>query len=71
MPFRITITEDAERQLLSLTAREQRILEAAIASRLQHEPTKPTRAIRRLRPNPFARFELRVADLRALYNVEA
>ncbi len=47
MPFKITITEDADRQLRSLPAREQRILEAAIQSRLEHEPTKPSRAIKR------------------------
>jgi mRNA-degrading endonuclease RelE of RelBE toxin-antitoxin system len=70
MPFRITITEDAERQLRSLPARDQRILEAAILSRLEHQPTTPTNAIKRLRPNPLAEFELRAGDLRALYNVE-
>jgi mRNA-degrading endonuclease RelE of RelBE toxin-antitoxin system len=70
MPFKIAITEDAERQLRSLPVREQRILEAAIQSRLEHQPTTPTKAIKRLRPNPFADFELRAGDLRALYNVE-
>jgi len=40
MPFKITITEDADRQFVSLPVREQRILEAAIQSRLEHEPTK-------------------------------
>ena len=70
MPFTITITDDADRQYRSLSAREQRILEAAIRSRLEHEPTKVTRAVKRLRPNPFAEFELRADDLRALYNVE-
>ena len=70
MPFKITITEDAERQFLSLPVRQQRILEAAIQSRLEHEPTKPTKAIKRLRPNLFADFELRAGDLRALYNVD-
>ncbi len=70
MPFKIAITDDAERQLRSLPVREQRILEAAIQSRLEHEPTKPTKAIKRLRPNPLAEFELRAGDLRALYNVE-
>lgn len=70
MPFKITITDDAERQLRSLPVREQRILEAAIQSRLEHEPTKPTKAIKRLRPNLFADFELRAGDLRALYNVD-
>lgn len=71
MPFRITISEDADRQYRALPVRDQRVLEAAILSRLQHQPTVPTRAIKRLRPNPFAEFELRAGDLRALYNVEA
>lgn len=70
MSFRITITEDAERQLRSLSARDQRILEAAVLLRLQEQPTSPTKAIQRLRPNPLAEFELRAGDLRALYNVE-
>jgi mRNA-degrading endonuclease RelE of RelBE toxin-antitoxin system len=70
MPFRITITEDADRQLRSLPVRVQRILEAAILSRLEHQPTTPTKAIKRLRPNPLAEYELRAGDLRALYNVE-
>lgn len=70
MPFKITITEDGERQLRALPARDQRILEAAILSRLEHQPTTPTKAIKRLRPNPLAEFELRARDLRALYNIE-
>jgi mRNA-degrading endonuclease RelE of RelBE toxin-antitoxin system len=69
MSFKISITEDAHRQFRSLPARDQRILEAAIQSRLQHQPTTPTKAIKRLRPNPFADYELRAGDLRALYNV--
>ena len=70
MPFKITITEDADRQFRALPARDQRNLEAAILSRLEHQPTTPTKAIKRLRPNPLAEFELRAGDLRALYNVE-
>jgi mRNA-degrading endonuclease RelE of RelBE toxin-antitoxin system len=70
MPFKITITGDAERQFHSLPPRDQRILEAAILSRLHQRPTTPTNAIKRLRPNPFAEFELRAGNLRALYNVE-
>jgi len=69
MPFRITITEDADRQFRSLPIRDQRILEAAIRSRLEHQPTTPTRAVKRLRPNLFAEFELRAGDIRVLYNV--
>lgn len=70
MAFKITITEDADRQFRALSAREQRTLEAAIVARLQQQPTTTTRAIKRLRPNPLAEFELRVGNLRVLYNVE-
>jgi mRNA-degrading endonuclease RelE of RelBE toxin-antitoxin system len=70
MSFKISITEDAERQLRSLLAREQRILEGSMAARLEHEPTKPSKAIKRLRANLFADYELRAGDLRALYNVD-
>lgn len=70
MPFEVTITEDAERQFRSLSTRQQRILEVAIQSRLEHEPTKLSKVIKQLRPNPLAEFELRVGELRALYNVE-
>jgi mRNA-degrading endonuclease RelE of RelBE toxin-antitoxin system len=70
MPYKITITADGERQLRALPARDQRILEAAILSRLEHQPKKPTKALKRLRPNPLAEFELRAGGLRVLYNVE-
>jgi mRNA-degrading endonuclease RelE of RelBE toxin-antitoxin system len=70
MAFKITITEDADRQIRALSTRDQRTLEAAILSRLEHQPTTPTKAVKRLRPNPLAEFELRAGDLRALYNVE-
>jgi mRNA-degrading endonuclease RelE of RelBE toxin-antitoxin system len=70
MAFNITITDDADAQLRALPVREQRILEVAIKTRLRDQPDRPTKAIRRLRPNPLAEFELRVRDLRVLYNVE-
>src|ERR1700722_3455189 len=70
MSITITITDDADRQFKTLSARDQRILEAAILARLHEQPTTPTKAIKRLRPNPFAEFELRVGNLRVLYNVE-
>jgi mRNA interferase RelE/StbE len=71
MAFRITISEEAESQLRALPIREQRIVEATVLAKLQEQPTTPTRAIKRLRPNPLAEFELRVGDLRVLYNVDA
>lgn len=70
MPYRITITDDAERQYREFSAREQRILAAAIQSKLVNQPDLLTRSIKQLRPNPFAQYELRVGDLRILYNVE-
>ena len=69
-PFKITITEDADRQFRRCRPADQRILEAAILSRLEHQPKTPTKAIKRLRPNPLVEFELRAGDLRVLYNVE-
>jgi mRNA-degrading endonuclease RelE of RelBE toxin-antitoxin system len=68
--FQITVTDEAERQFRSLPAREQRVLEAAIQARLVNQPTTVSKAVKRLRPNPLAEFELRVGDLRVLYNVE-
>ena len=54
----------------ALTARERRTLETAISARLTDQPTTPAKAIKRLRPNPPAEFELRAGNLRVLYNVE-
>lgn len=71
MTFDITITDEADAQLRALPVRQQRVLEAAIEARLRDQPASPTKSIRRLRPNPLAEFELRVQDLRVLYNVEA
>ena len=70
MAFGITITREAEAQLGALPARERRTVEAAVLTRLRDQPTTCTRAIKRLRPNPVAQFELRVGDLRVLYDVE-
>jgi len=70
MAFQITITADAESQWRALPVREHRLLEAAIQARLVHQPTTPTKAVKKLQPNPLAEFELRVGDLRVLYNVE-
>jgi hypothetical protein len=45
-------------------------LEAASHSKLEHQTATLSRAVKRLRPNPFAEYELRAGILRALYNVE-
>src|SRR5207237_721892 len=66
MAFRITTTREAEAQLEALPARERRTVEAAILARLRDQPTTPTRAIKRLRPNPVAQDELRVGAIQVL-----
>lgn len=70
MSYRIAMTEEAEAQLKALSVRERRTVEAAVQARLRDQPTTPTRAVKRLRANPVAGFELRVGDLRILYDVE-
>ncbi len=54
----------------ALPARERRALVDTILAKLTDRPTTPTKAVKRLRRNPIAEFELRVGDLRVLYNVE-
>ena len=68
--FEIRFSEDAERHLKALSARDQRIVVAAVEEQLAHQPTMPTRNRKELRPNPVATWELRVQDFRVLYNVD-
>lgn len=70
MPFRIALTGVAESQWRALRVYEQRLLETAVQARLLHQPTTETKAVKKLKPNPLAGYELRVGDLRVLYNVE-
>lgn len=70
MAYKISITTVADSHLQALPVREQRIVQKAVAARLQEFPSQPTRAIKQLRPNPYAEYELRVGNLRILYNVE-
>ena len=70
MAFQITITEEAEEQFHALAARERRTLQDASSARLIDQPTSESKAIKRLRSNSLAEFELRVGDLLVLYNVE-
>jgi len=71
MAFEIVYGENAESQLKALTARERKALVVGILARLLHQPTVLTQAVKKLRPNPIAEYQLTVGDLRVLYNVEA
>jgi hypothetical protein len=64
------MTPDADRHLLAMEVYEQRIIETGMLARLVHEPMKESKAIKELRPNPVAEYELRLGEYRVLYNVE-
>jgi mRNA-degrading endonuclease RelE of RelBE toxin-antitoxin system len=70
MAYSIIITPEAKAQLLDLPAREQRVISDGVAARLRDQLTSPSRAIKQLRPNPLADYELRLGDLRVLYKVD-
>jgi mRNA-degrading endonuclease RelE of RelBE toxin-antitoxin system len=70
MAFQITVTREYKAQMSMLRARERRIVENAVLSHLQDQPTAQTNAVKRLRPNSFAEYQLQAGELRVLYNVE-
>ena len=70
MAFQIVFEAEAAAQFRSLTAQQRKTITKAIAAKLADHPTVPTRAIKRLRPNPVAEYQLSVGNLRVLYNVE-
>jgi mRNA-degrading endonuclease RelE of RelBE toxin-antitoxin system len=68
--FEIRFSEDAERHLKGFSARDRRIIVAAVEEQLAHQPHVPTRNRKQLRPNALAAWELRVQQFRVLYNVD-
>jgi mRNA-degrading endonuclease RelE of RelBE toxin-antitoxin system len=70
MEYFIDYSEDAERHLSKLRARDQRIIVDAVDAQLMREPTVATRHRKPLRENSLADWELRVGDFRVLYNVD-
>ena len=70
MAYQITITDVATSHLRALPARDRRAVEAAIITKLVDQPTTQTKAVRRLRPNRCAEYELRVGRMRVLYNTD-
>lgn len=71
MPFQIRIRAEAAKQFQALSARDRGVVQQAISVKLAATPDKETKAIKRLRTNPTAEFELRVGDFRVLYDVDA
>lgn len=63
-------SEEARKHLRQMSGRErQTVLDRCEAS-LQRDPARPTRNLKELRPNPLARYELRLGNLRVFFEIE-
>lgn len=71
MAYRIEYDPEAREHLQALSARQRVIVLDRVEEQLTHEPTVETRNRKRMRPNPLAPWELRVAKLRVYYDVQA
>lgn len=69
MAYRIEFTPEARGHFAAFGARQRAMLRDAIVKQLTHQPTVATRRRKRLRPNTFAGYRLRVGDLRVYYDV--
>lgn len=73
MPYEIRFSDEADKQVAALTARQRARLLDAVDRQLLHEPTKETRNRKPMSPEkkPFiAPWELRVDEMRVYYDVE-
>jgi mRNA-degrading endonuclease RelE of RelBE toxin-antitoxin system len=71
LSYDINYAPIAMEHLRALDARTRAIIVGEVERHLCHQPESPARNRKRLRPNPFAPWELRVGDLRVFYSVES
>jgi mRNA-degrading endonuclease RelE of RelBE toxin-antitoxin system len=69
MEHRIELTADARDHLNDLSRHERATALDAAREQLTHEPSRPTRNRKPMRPNPLAPWVLRVGHLRVYYEV--
>jgi mRNA-degrading endonuclease RelE of RelBE toxin-antitoxin system len=69
MPYRVRFTHSANAQFQGLTAGQRKTIMEAVERQLTHAPLVETRNRKALQPNPIAPWELRVGQLRVLYDV--
>ncbi len=67
----VVFTAEALQDLRELRRFDQQQVVTAVETQLAHQPEVETRSCKRLRPNPFAEWELRVAQFRVFYTVDA
>src|SRR5262245_36598384 len=68
--YLIEYSPPCRQHLASLRAGERATVLDEVDVQLLHQPTTVTRNRKPLQPNPLARFELRIADLRVSYEVD-
>ena len=69
-PYTIFFTERAETHLRWLTAYARRMIIDSLEIHLSQQPTRQSRRIKAMRPNPVAGWELRIGDYRILFDVD-
>ena len=67
--FEITLTLKASDDLKALRKIEQKAVTEGIERQLKTEPATETRNRKKLRPNGTAEWELRIGNLRVIYDV--
>jgi len=68
--FRIEFAEITREHMRLFSANKRTKLLDVIARQLSHEPERETKKRLRLRPNPLAPWELRIAEFRVFYEVD-
>ncbi|MBI4203363.1 MAG: hypothetical protein HY532_09660 [Chloroflexi bacterium] len=69
MPYRIAYSPVAQTHLRNLSARQRAIIADSVRIQLANEPTVETLNRKPMRPNPLARWALRMGELRVYYEV--
>ena len=69
-PYVIEYSPPSREHLAALSAGQRATVLDEVGVQLLHQPTVVTRNRKPLQPNPLARFELRIADLRVYYEVD-
>ncbi len=69
-PYAIEYTGESRKHLRSVKAFERSLVLDRVDEQLAHEPTRPTRNRKPLLPNPIGGWELRIGELRVLYDVD-
>ena len=69
-PYVIGYSPPSREHLATLSAGQRATVLDEVDVQLLHQPTVGTRNRKPLQPNPLARFELRIAELRVYYEVD-